>query len=91
MGSVFRQLLHDLCEIDSCEEVPPREISQHINFLFVFLTVRKCGGSDYGLSRSFEHVVFWAHRIGALRKVSLTKAEKAVIVEHTLKSEVMYN
>jgi len=57
---MFRQLLHDLCEIDRRKEIPPREVRQEIYFLFMFLPVWQNGRFDYRLSRGFEYVIFGA-------------------------------
>lgn len=51
MRPVFRKLLHDLRKVDHGEEIPPGEISEHVDLLFMLQAVWQRGYSCDGLSR----------------------------------------
>ena len=61
MRPMFRQLLHNLCEIDRRKEISPREVRQEIYLLFMFLPVRQNGRFHHRLPRGFKHVIFRTH------------------------------
>jgi hypothetical protein len=42
---MFRQFLHNLGEIYGGKEIPPRELCQKFNLLFMLLSIRQSGGS----------------------------------------------
>ena len=66
---MFRQLLHDLCEIYRRKEIPPREVRQEIYLLFMFLPVRQNGRFNYRVSRGFEYVIFGAQGRWVVREM----------------------
>lgn len=63
MASSLAQLLNDFHEIDVCEKVPPRKISDQLDIIFNPWRGR--------------HRLFKTLSVGVARKVEMAEAEKA--------------
>ena len=77
MRTVFRELLHDLGEVDCKEKVSPRELRKHVDFLVCCCSIWQDCGPRHSASRRAKHIIFYTARVTILRKVKEAVPEEA--------------
>jgi hypothetical protein len=82
MRTMFRELLHDFSEVDCEEEVSPREVGKHVDFLVSHRSIRQDRGSRHSAPRRAEHVVLHPAKLGIPRKVEKAVSEETYRSRH---------
>ncbi len=77
MRTVFRELLHDLGEVNCKEKVSPRELRKHVDFLVCRCSIWQDCGSRHSAPWRANHVIFHSARLTVPRKVEEAVSEEA--------------